>query len=278
MNLRPHPYRALGFIPPAATVVALISLRANVPLGLIGLVVAAFAWWHFRRPVVELFFKTLSLPFYRVRTVGPGATSVPARGSCLVVSNHAAYLDPLFVGNFVPRPVTPMMTSLFYDRPGIRLLMRYVFADTIRVPETPLKRDAAEIGPAIAARDAGKCVVIFPEGYLRRREDQPLRRFGRGVWEILRARPDTPIVACWIEGGWGSFFSFKDGPPTRNKRMDFLRRIGVGVSAPERVPADILADHIATRFHLMNLVAAARKPLGLSELPLVEMPTRDDVV
>ena len=59
------------------------------------------------------------------------------------------------------------------------------------------------------------------------------------MWEILRARPDTPVVACWIEGGWGSYFSFKGGPPTRNKRRDFRRPIDIGVSAPEVVPADV---------------------------------------
>ena len=49
----------------------------------------------------------------------------------------------------------------------------------------------------------------------------------------------------------------------------------VGVSAPERVPAEILADHIATRFHLMNLVLGARRHLGLPDLPAVAVPTRD---
>lgn len=242
---------------------------------LAGVIVVA-VWVVFRRPVVELGLRTLALPFYRVRAVGPGLSAIPASGPCLVIANHAAYLDPLFLAYFVPRPVTPMMTALFYDRPGIRHLMRYIFVDTIRVPETPLKREAAEIKEAVAALDAGKCVVIFPEGYLRRKEDQELRRFGRGVWEIVRARPGTPVVACWVEGGWGSYFSFKGGPPTKNKRAGFRHRIDVGVLPPERVPADILADHIATRFHLMNRVMAARKPLGLPDLPAVEMPNREE--
>jgi 1-acyl-sn-glycerol-3-phosphate acyltransferase len=273
---RPHPYRSLGLLPPLLTALAVACFWLTPAAGFIGLAVAALVWWLFRRPVVELLFKLLSLPFYRVRAVGPGARAVPARGPCLVIANHSAYLDPLFLANFVPRPVAPMMTSLFYDKPGIRHLMRFVFTDTIRVPEAAMKRDTTEIAAAVAALDAGKCVVLFPEGYLRRREDQPLRRFGRGVWEILRARPETPVVACWIEGNWGDFFSYKGGPPTRNKRLALLRRISIGVLPPERVPADLLADHHATRFHLMNVVASARQPLGLPALPVVEGPTRDD--
>ena len=276
MSYRPHPYRSLGLLPPAATAVAVGLFWVGTAAGLAGLAAAGFLWWRFRRPVVELTLKTLSLPFYRVRAVGPGVAAIPPTGPCLVIANHAAYLDPLFLGCFLPRPTAPMMTSLFYDKPGIRLLMRSVFTDTIRVPETAMKRDTTELTQAVAALDAGKCVVLFPEGYLRRREDQPLRRFGRGVWEILRTRPETPVVACWIEGNWGDFFSYKDGPPTKNKRVRLLRRIDIGVSAPVRVPTAELADHIATRFGLMNHVAAARRHLGLTNLPVVEVPIRED--
>jgi hypothetical protein len=42
------------------------------------------------------------------------------------------------------------------------------------------------------------------------------------------------------------------------------------VSPPEVVPADILADHHATRFHLMHLVLGARRHLGLPDLPVDE--------
>ena len=56
--------------------------------------------------------------------------------------------------------------------------------------------------------------MVFPEGYLRRTEDRPLRRFGQGVWQILKARPDTPVFTAWIEGNWGSYTSYANGPPT----------------------------------------------------------------
>ena len=53
----------------------------------------------------------------------------------------------------------------------------------------------------------------------------PLSQFGQGVWHILHERPDTPVVVCWIEGGWGCYFSYYNGPPTVNKRFDWWRRI-----------------------------------------------------
>jgi 1-acyl-sn-glycerol-3-phosphate acyltransferase len=119
-------------------------------------------------------------------------------------------------------------------------------------------------------------VVIFPEGYLRRTESRPLRRFGQGVWQILKARPHTPVYAVWIEGGWGSFTSYYNGPPTKNKKLDFRRPIRVGMSAVVRVPPEILENHWATRTFLMNLVSEARRHFGLEPLPTFTLPTTID--
>jgi 1-acyl-sn-glycerol-3-phosphate acyltransferase len=147
---------------------------------------------------------------------------------------------------------------------------------TIRVPEKAIKRDTAELQDAIAALDRGECVVIFPEGYLRRTEEQPLRRFGQGIWQILKARPLTPVFACWIEGGWGSYASYFNGKPTKNKRPDVRRPISVGVAAAVTVPEDVLQEHLRTRVHLMNLSSAAREFLGLATLPPFEVPSKNE--
>jgi 1-acyl-sn-glycerol-3-phosphate acyltransferase len=212
---------------------------------------------------------------YRVRARGPGLKEVPLRGPCLVVANHGCWFDPFFLAKVLPRPITPMMTSRFYDLPVARWLLRNVFP-TIRVPEKALKKDVPdEIREAIAALDRGECVVMFPEGMLRRSEEKPLKRFGRGGWQILSARPETPVVVCWIEGNWGSYASYFKGPPTKNKRPDFRRPIGVAVEAPFFIEPELLKSHLATRMELMNRVVAARQYLGLDDLPRFELPEHD---
>jgi 1-acyl-sn-glycerol-3-phosphate acyltransferase len=152
--------------------------------------------------------------------------------------------------------------------------MRHVY-DTIRVPEAPYRREAPELHEAVVALDRGACVVLFPEGYLRRKEELPLRRFGRGVWQILADRPATPVFACWIDGGWGSYFSYKGGPPTKNKRLDFWRPIRIGVVGPFTLEPALLIDHMATRTFLMEQVNSARTPLGLEPLHLAAVPEGD---
>ena len=164
----------------------------------------------------------------------------------LVIANHASYLDPLWLAKILPRRVTPMMTSAFYDLPVLHWLMTAI-VKAIRVEVSTFRREAPELKEGIAALDRGECLVLFPEGMLRRRDDRPVRTFGQGVWHILKERPTTPVVACWIEGGWRSYFSYYNGPPMTNKKLDWWRRIDIAFLDPQVVDPCILADQRRTR-------------------------------
>ena len=258
----------LGDDPAAARTPILNILLVVAGLGAVGALIAFF------RAALELAADVLISPFYRIEVTGPGLDQLPARGPCLVIANHAAWFDPLFLAKVLPRPVTPMMTSRFYDLPVLSWIMRNI-TRTIRVPEKAVRHEAPELKEAVAALDRGECLILFPEGYLRRKEEQPIRRFGRGVWQILHDRPNTPVFACWIDGNWGSYFSYKGGPPTKNKRCDFWRCIRVAITGPVKVDPALLADHMATRTFLMKQVSAARVPLGLEPLPVEGVPDEE---
>src|SRR5207248_1292392 len=130
----------------------------------------------------------------------------------------------IFLGKLLPRRLIAMLTSDFYDIPILHFLAARV-VQCIRVPVSGYRHEAPELAEAVAALDRGECVLVFPEGQMRKREDRPLHRFGRGVWHILRQRPATPVVVCWIEGAWGSSTSYCNGPPAKTKRLDFWRPI-----------------------------------------------------
>lgn len=255
----------------AAGMYALVRFAGLKPTGQLVLLTVAAALtvlglvWVLRRPGLEQFMEVLVWPVYRFRAAGPGLDQVPLAGPVLVIANHTAYLDPLWVGKVLPRRIIPMMTSVFYDLPIIRQLMVYVVG-TIRVQASGYRREAPELKEAIAALDRGECVVLFPEGRLRQDPKPSVRRFGRGVWHILNQRPQTPVVVLWIEGGWGSFFSYLNGPPMKNKRFDFWHQIAIVVSEPQVLDAETLADHQKTRTYLMRACLKARGSLGL-EVP-----------
>lgn len=238
-----------------------------------GLLLIAYSWLRLFRFTFELFIEFLTRIGYKI--VSHGENNIPLSGPVLIVANHACWWDPLFLAAIVPRPITPMMTASFHDIWFLKPIMKHAIG-VVRVPESTARREAPEIHQAIAALDNGQCVVLFPEGYLRRKEDVPLRRFARGVHEILKARPNTRVVACWVEGAWGSWCSWKGGPPAKGKRVDLRRKIDIGVAAPIKVPATVLENHLATRVFLMNAVNAARPLTGVPPLPEFTVPQHDD--
>lgn len=223
---------------------------------------ALVCWYVLFLPWLEQTIEIVCWPLWRIRAHGPGLDRFPARGPLIVLGNHTAWMDAVWMMKLLPRQLTPMMTSDFYDLPGIRWLMRHV-VHPIRVPAIPFRREAPELDEAVAILDRGGCLLIFPEGWVKRNPDQLLRQFGQGVWRILERRPDTPVVVCWIEGGWGSLTSYDRGPPLRNKPIDWWRPIDVAIREPEVLDPSLLKDQRATRAYLMRACLETRTLLGL---------------
>jgi 1-acyl-sn-glycerol-3-phosphate acyltransferase len=227
---------------------------------------AAASWYELLPHAVELVLEGLFWFLYRVRTFGPGKDLIPARGPLIVVANHTAYADPFWIGKIAPRHLTPLMTSLFYDLPGVRWLMVHIVG-AIRVQQASFRREAPELRDAVAVLRRGGALLIFPEAQLRRTAEPGLRLFGQGVWHILQEMPQTPVVVCWIEGGWGSFSSYDRGPPMKNKRLDWRRPIDIAVEKPQVLPPEVLADPLVTRTFLMRVCRECRRYLGLEVPP-----------
>jgi 1-acyl-sn-glycerol-3-phosphate acyltransferase len=242
---------------------------------LIATVVLIFWIYLFRREMVESFLEMVCLPLYRFKLVGPGIGHFPNHGPVLVIANHASWFDPAWVGKVVPRQVTPMMTSVFFDKPGLKFLVKDIFG-SIRVADIARRRETPpELSEAVERLKHGECVLLFPEGRMRREEDELLKHFGQGVWHILKERPNTPIVPIWIEGGWGSFASYQGGTPpavNKGKWFDWNRKITLVLGEPLVVDPPLLEHHQTTRKYLMDCVLALRKFLPKSHTKMLGGP------
>jgi 1-acyl-sn-glycerol-3-phosphate acyltransferase len=226
------------------------------------------------RQTLENILEAVTWPIYRICAHGPGVNQMPARGALLIVANHSSYTDPIWVGKIVPQLIHPMMGSVFYDLPVVHWCLKNILR-VIRVEAKKVRREAPELAEAVAMLRQGECVVIFPEAILRRTQEQLVRPFGQGVWHILRDVPNTPVAVLWIEGGFGSYFSYKDGPPTTNKRFDWWRHIDIGVSEVGPLPASVLVDHRTTRDYLRRRCLECRRYLGL-DVPAETKDKKDE--
>lgn len=97
-----------------------------------------------------------------------GREHIPATGGALVVANHLSHLDPVYTGLLVHRagrvPRFLAKHSL-WTRPVLGSVMR-------GTGQIPVYRDTADaqqsLREGVAALDAGKVVVIYPEGTISR--------------------------------------------------------------------------------------------------------------
>jgi acyl-[acyl-carrier-protein]-phospholipid O-acyltransferase/long-chain-fatty-acid--[acyl-carrier-protein] ligase len=165
---------------------------------------------------------------YRIRSTG----SFPEKGGVLLLPNHITWADAFFLTAACPRPVRFVMEAGFTGNTAVRVFSQLF--DT--VPITSSKPREALRASAEALRE-GHVVCIFPEGQLTR--TGTLQELKRG-FEIIARQAGCPLVPAWIDGAWGSIFSF-EGNRFFTK---FPRRLRYGISvgfAPPMSPdnADI---------------------------------------
>jgi acyl-[acyl-carrier-protein]-phospholipid O-acyltransferase / long-chain-fatty-acid--[acyl-carrier-protein] ligase len=157
------------------------------------------------RHVTAETLRVLVLPvvriIYRLRVIGQ--ETVPKKGGVLLLPNHVTWADAFFVSAAVHRKVRFVMYDGFMLTKGVGWFARLF--DT--VPISPGRaKDAVRL--VSEALQAGDVVCLFAEGELTR--TGCLQEIKRG-FELMARRADAPVIPMWIEGAWGSVFSFERG-------------------------------------------------------------------
>ncbi len=106
--------------------------------------------WSLVSPVLHTYF--------RVKIYG--AENVPAKGSFIVVSNHASNLDPPILSSAIGRPVAFMAKEELFKIPILKNLIKLYGA----YPVNRTSADRQAIRSAIAALEQGWAIGIFLEG------------------------------------------------------------------------------------------------------------------
>jgi len=129
-----------------------------------------------------------------------GTEHVPERGGVILAANHISYADPPALADFVVfgvgRPGRFLVKSSMFKGNG---LVARVLRGAHQIPVYRQTADAAAaLRDAVAALQAGECVVIYPEGTVSRDPGKwpMLAKTGVARLALLSGAPVVP-VAQW---------------------------------------------------------------------------------
>jgi acyl-[acyl-carrier-protein]-phospholipid O-acyltransferase/long-chain-fatty-acid--[acyl-carrier-protein] ligase len=171
-----------------------------VGFAMIGLTAVLFRFTAFdsTRALVVLLSKIM----YRLEV--EGLENVPQTGA-LITPNHVSWVDGVLVGLACPRHPRMVVFADYFEKPWIRWFGRLGRV----IPIHPGKKSIVQsLRNAREAIGQGELVCVFPEGGITR--TGVIREFQPGMMTILKGT-NAPVVPVYVDGLWGSIFSFKGG-------------------------------------------------------------------
>lgn len=128
------------------------------------------------------------------------AERIPERGGALIVANHVTYVDALILTMVCPRPVRFIVSDAFTSMKMLGWILEIFNSLPISA-----KNPKEAILSAAEGLEAGDLICIFPEGQLTR--SGCLTPIRRGM-ELIARRAKAPIIPLFMDGLWGSIFSY----------------------------------------------------------------------
>ena len=148
------------------------------------------------------FFRFIYATYFRWRVFNP--ERVPLKGSVILASNHASFLDPPLVGSGLKRDINYLARESLFRFPGIGALLRSWNA-------VPVDREGGGARGLKAILDRlhdGGVIILFPEG--TRTLDGKLQpaRSGIGLTVIKSEAPVVPVRVFGTFEAYGKHIKF----------------------------------------------------------------------
>jgi acyl-[acyl-carrier-protein]-phospholipid O-acyltransferase / long-chain-fatty-acid--[acyl-carrier-protein] ligase len=165
-------------------------------------------------PIVKLLYKFTII----------GKENIPQTGGILLLPNHVTWIDSFLISSACSRRVRFVMYDGFMKSPKISWFAKLF--DTIPISATRAK-EAVRI--VTAALEKGDVVCLFAEGELTR--TGCLQEIKRG-FELMAHKAKCPVIPIYVDGVWGSIFSFERGEFFRKKPYSIPYGVTIGVQKP----------------------------------------------
>jgi len=194
--------------------------------------------------VVRFVMLMLVRVVYRIRSEND--MNVPKEGGVLLVPNHVSYIDAFIISAACPRPVRFLMFDEYFSKGWMMWFLKLF--NTVPISRTRAKEAIMVAADAVAA---GNVVCIFPEGQLTRTGS--VNEIKRG-FEMIARKSKCPVQPVYMDGLWGSIFSFERGKFLR--KLPYRLQYGVTVVFGEPIEAK-QATYETVRHSMLVLGAEA---------------------
>ncbi len=194
---------------------------------------------------------------YRKRVVG--LENVPKRGAALLVCNHVSWLDALFLGLSIRRPIRFLVWTPYTQVRLLRLIL-WAFRSIPIAAEAGPRAIVKSLREASAALANGELVCIFAEGSITRTGF--ILPFQRGLEQVVKRSP-APIIPACLDRVWGSIFSYQGGKLLwkRPQRIPYPVTVAIGKPLPAATPAWQVRQAVQVlQADCFNLRKRRRKP------------------
>ena len=222
----------------------------------------AVLWWDFCERVATASLHVL----FGLRV--HGRQRIPRTGPLIFVSNHQSFLDPAINAAAVrDRPFRPFARETLFRGP-LGTIIRSLGA----IPVTGGAGDKSSMRAALAELDAGRSVLIYPEG--GRTFDGALATFQSGV-SILLKRSKATVVPIGMDGAFETWPRTSSRPNLRRSietevgepiDSEVLLELGT-VAALRRLEAEVDALRLRCRSRLHARFGPSYPPAGPGDLP-----------
>ena len=243
-------------------------------------------------------FGRLALRWFYSDVEVVGIERLPVQGPVLLGSNHPnALVDALVIGCTLQRPVTLTAKATLLENPITRWLLRSVGVvplrrasdDASRTTSTPPdpSRNAAAFSAVLDALQAGRVVLLFPEG--KSHSEPELAPLKTGLARMaLMARDERhmaglPVIPVGLtfERKWdprsrvlmhiGTPISVDDAMPNADQVAALTARVNTGLrEVTLNFPSAEEANRVLTLSSVLAEVFDEFRPLGAPDPPLAE--------
>ncbi len=184
-------------------------------LSTVGIITFIYTMITLPQFLLRFIFKFIASFRYKLSTYG--VNNFPKDGAALLLGNHVSWIDWMILSIVAPRRVSFVIERSLYEKWYLKPVFK--FFGLIPISTRASKSAFTAIKKKL---NDGKIVAIFPEGYISR--NGHLGKFQKG-FELIIKNIDVPIIPFYIQGLWGSRFSYAE-----KKLKDNVRKVPRDIS------------------------------------------------